>query len=118
MPARATLKPQLHASQTLNGAFVFMADLVRAMQPVPDGMQLDFLRASSYVGATTTGEEAITMGLVAKIPVTGRHIILVEDIVDTGKTLQVRVHPAVWLVLLVLFNDKPQAHQVCARMTA
>lgn len=82
--------------QTLNGAFVFMADLVRAIHPVPDGMQLDFVRASSYVGASTSGEDAVSMGLVAKIPAAGRHIIVVEDIVDTGKTLQARLTTAVW----------------------
>ncbi|CAL5221099.1 g3231 [Coccomyxa viridis] len=73
---------------TLNGAFVFMADLVRAVQPVPEGLNMDFLRASSYTGAATTGQDAVEMGLVSKIPIHGRHILLVEDIIDTGKTLQ------------------------------
>ncbi|KAK9914830.1 hypothetical protein WJX75_001089 [Coccomyxa subellipsoidea] len=73
---------------TLNGAFIFMADLVRAIDPLPDGTQMDFLRASSYIGASTTGEEAISLGLVSKIPISGRHILLIEDIIDTGKTLQ------------------------------
>ncbi|CAL8468800.1 g8341 [Coccomyxa elongata] len=73
---------------TLNGAFVFMADLVRAIDPPPDGMQMDFLRASSYVGASTSSEDAVSLGLVSKISVTGRHILLVEDIIDTGKTLE------------------------------
>lgn len=67
------------------------ADLVRAIDPMPEGMQLDFLRASLYIGASTTGEEAVSLGLVSKIPVTGRHILLVEDIIDSGKTLQVPV---------------------------
>ena len=66
-----------------------MADLVRAIRPLPEGMQLDFLRASSYVGASTTSEEAVSLGLVSKIAVAGRHVLVVEDIVDTGATLQV-----------------------------
>ena len=78
--------------QTLNGAFIYMADLCRAIAPLPDGMELDFLRASSYLGASTTSEEAVSLGLVSKIPVAGRHVLVVEDIVDTGLTLQVRVH--------------------------
>ena len=65
------------------------ADLVRAVQPVPEGLHMDFLRASSYTGAATTGQDAVEMGLVSKIPIQGRHILLVEDIIDTGKTLQV-----------------------------
>ena len=66
-----------------------LADLVRAVQPVPEGLNMDFLRASSYTGAATTGQDAVEMGLVSKIPIHGRHILLVEDIIDTGKTLQV-----------------------------
>lgn len=67
-----------------------MADLCRAMAPLPDGLELDFLRASSYVGASTTSEEAVSLGLVSRIPVAGRHVLVVEDIVDTGLTLQVK----------------------------
>lgn len=65
------------------------ADLVRAIQPVPKGLNMDFLRASSYTGAATTGQEAVVMGLVSKISIKNRHILLVEDIIDTGRTLQV-----------------------------
>jgi hypothetical protein len=64
-------------------------DLVRAIQPMPKGLNMDFLRASSYTGAATTGQDAVVMGLVSKIPIEGSHILLVEDIIDTGKTLQV-----------------------------
>ena len=66
-----------------------LADLVRAIEPMPEGLSMDFLRASSYTGAATTGQDAVVMGLVSKIPIQGRHILLVEDIIDTGKTLQV-----------------------------
>jgi hypoxanthine-guanine phosphoribosyltransferase len=56
---------------------------------MPEGLNMDFLRASSYTRAATTSQDAVVMGLVSKIPIEGRHILLVEDIIDTGKTLQV-----------------------------
>ena len=74
---------------SVRGGLCYLADLVRAIQPVPEGLNMDFLRASSYTGAATTGQDAVVMGLVSKIPIQGRHILLVEDIIDTGKTLQV-----------------------------
>lgn len=53
----------------LTGSMV--TDLVRAIDPLPDGTQMDFLRASSYIGVSTTGEEAVSLGLVSKIPISG-----------------------------------------------
>lgn len=66
------------------------ADLVRSIDPLPAGLTMDFLRASSYTGSTTTGQDAVSLEMASKTSVQGRHILLVEDIVDTGKTLQVR----------------------------
>ncbi|MDQ7784538.1 MAG: hypoxanthine phosphoribosyltransferase [Desulfomonilaceae bacterium] len=67
----------------LKGAFVFLADLVRCLdQPC----QIDFARISSYgSGTVSSGELKITMDI--GIPVAGRDVILVDDIVDTGLTL-------------------------------
>jgi len=71
----------------LTGAFTFTADLARAMTPVPTGMSVDFFSASSYgAGATVSGDVKLQMG--GKIAVEGRHILVVEDIIDTGKTLR------------------------------
>ena len=68
----------------LKGAFVFMADLVRAIDL---DVEVDFMALSSYGQATkSTGVVRILMDL--RQSVEGRHVILVEDIVDTGLTLQ------------------------------
>ncbi len=67
----------------LKGAFVFMADLVRA---VDIDLEVDFMALSSYGRSTeTSGVVRILMDL--NEPVEGRHVVLVEDIVDTGLTL-------------------------------
>ena len=68
----------------LRGAFVFMADLVRA---IPRDVRCDFLGVRSYGAATeTSGVVQITSDL--SLPVAGQHVLLVEDIVDTGLTLR------------------------------
>lgn len=67
----------------LKGAFMFMADLARAIDlPV----EFDFMAVSSYGSATrTSGVVRIIKDLDADL--TGRHVLLVEDIVDSGLTL-------------------------------
>jgi len=68
----------------LRGAFIFMADLVRA---VPRAMTVDFLAVRSYGDATvSSGVVEITRDIAT--PIAGRHVLLVEDIVDTGLTLK------------------------------
>jgi hypoxanthine phosphoribosyltransferase len=67
----------------LKGALVFLADLMRAIDlPVT----LDFVGLSSYVGTQTSGNVEVTSELTR--PIEGKHVILVEDIVDTGLTMQ------------------------------
>jgi hypoxanthine phosphoribosyltransferase len=68
----------------LRGAFVFLADLMRAM-PVP--VSVDFVAASSYGSSVqSSGDVRIIHDL--KTSVAGRDVVLVEDIVDSGYTLQ------------------------------
>jgi hypoxanthine phosphoribosyltransferase len=78
----------------LNGAFIFAADLLRGMTIE---CELTFIKLSSYRGTGTTGKVQTVLGL--DMDLTGRHIIIVEDIVDTGLTLH--------NFLSSLANDKP-----------
>jgi hypoxanthine phosphoribosyltransferase len=72
----------------LRGAFVFLADLIRQLT-IP--VIVDFIGAASYGSRTqTSGQAAITKEL--QVPVSGREILLVEDIEDTGVTLQAIQH--------------------------
>jgi hypoxanthine phosphoribosyltransferase len=73
----------IHLVGVLKGAFVFMADLVRAMTP---RVSLDFIALSSYAKSTkSSGEVRLLKDL--DFGLEGRLVIIVEDIVDTGLTL-------------------------------
>ncbi|CAM4456201.1 hypoxanthine phosphoribosyltransferase [Deinococcus marmoris] len=77
-----------HLICVLNGAFMFHADLVRALD-MPCTM--DFLQASSYGNAKqSSGEVRLVKDL--QFPISDRHVILVEDIVDTGITMNYLLH--------------------------
>jgi hypoxanthine phosphoribosyltransferase len=91
----------------LKGAFVFLADLMRALEmPV----QVEFLRLASYgKGAASTGQVRMLLDLAVSIA--GRHVLIVEDILDTGLTLgmlleQLRVRRPASLRLCVLLNKR------------
>jgi hypoxanthine phosphoribosyltransferase len=68
----------------LRGAFVFLADLIRQLA-IP--VTVDFIGAASY-GAQTETSGRVTITKELQVPVAGREILLVEDIEDTGVTLQ------------------------------
>jgi hypoxanthine phosphoribosyltransferase len=74
---------QLHLVSVLKGGFIFLGDLVRAMdRPV----SIDFMAVSSYAkGTTSSGEVRVLKDLDSGLE--GRNVIIVEDIVDTGLTL-------------------------------
>ena len=85
----------------LKGSFMFMADLARAID-LP--LKMDFIGTSSYQGTKTSGVVRITSDLSR--PIDGEHILLVEDIVDTGLTMQ--------YLLENLATRHPASVKVCA----
>ena len=87
----------------LNGGFMFMADLMRAMH-IP--CEIDFVKIESYRKEMRSGE--LTLLKSADVALKGRHVILVEDIVDTGKSLDylrghVRTHQPASLAMAAMF---------------
>jgi len=67
----------------LNGSFMFMADLLRA---VTIDCEMDFIKVRSYVGTKSTGTIQLIKDISADV--TDRHVILVEDIIDSGHTIR------------------------------
>jgi hypoxanthine phosphoribosyltransferase len=67
----------------LKGALVFMADLVRAM---PVALTMDFIALSSYGGAARSSG-VVKLAADLSMPIEDRHVVIVEDIIDTGRTV-------------------------------
>lgn len=96
----------------LKGAAVFAADLLRSLS-IP--AELEFVRASSY-GAGTSSSGKVKIAHLVEGPLTGRDLLLVEDIVDSGRTISVivrelqRHHPA--SLRLAALLDRPARREV------
>jgi hypoxanthine phosphoribosyltransferase len=86
----------------LKGAFVFMADLVRLLA-IP--VQCDFVKLSSY-GLGTSSAGNVTLQLDLSLSVVGRHVLIVEDIIDTGVSTS-------WLIEH-LARKQPASVRLCA----
>jgi hypoxanthine phosphoribosyltransferase len=78
---------RLYLVGVLRGAFIFLADLVRHLT-VPHSV--DFMSVSSYGKTAVSGEVRIVLDL--REPIVNQHVIIVEDIVDSGKTLSYLYH--------------------------
>src|SRR5882757_1227561 len=85
----------------LNGSFMFAADLFKA---VTIEAEICFIKLASYKGTKSTGNVITSIGLDE--PLNGRHVVIVEDIVDTGKTLHE--------FLPQLFNQQPASLKIAA----
>lgn len=84
----------------LNGAFMFTSDLMKCL----DGeVELSFIKLSSYDGVESTGKVYELIGLNQNVQ--GKHIIVIEDIVDTGLTVE--------RVINMLELQNPLSVEVC-----
>jgi hypoxanthine phosphoribosyltransferase len=85
----------------LKGSFIFLSDLVRAiLRP----HQVDFLVAASYGGGTSSSGQ-VRLLYDPETALAGRHILLVEDIVDSGNTMNELVR--------VLRDRRPRSLEIC-----
>jgi len=85
----------------LKGCFVFMSDLVRKLD-IP--VEVDFIKVSSYgIGTHSSGKIKLEHG--TKTPIEGRHVLVIEDIVDTGLTVR--------FLLDYISRRKPASLKLC-----
>jgi hypoxanthine phosphoribosyltransferase len=85
----------------LNGSFMFASDLFKELTIEAE---ICFIKLASYKGTTSTGNVITSIGLDESLK--GRHVVIVEDIVDTGKTLHE--------FLPQLFNQQPATLKIAA----
>lgn len=109
--AAATASPPVFVA-VATGAFLFVADLVRKVE-LP--LVVDFVRSDSYgSGTESSGAPAVSLDL--KVDVQGRHVVLVEDIVDTGNTLSCLIghlkSKGASSISVCAFLDKPVRRKV------
>lgn len=94
----------------LNGAFFFAAELMKRLDIE---CEITFVKVASYLGTSTTGRVTDLIGLNERLE--GRHVVVVEDIVDTGNTVKHILealkdhHPASVSIATLLF--KPEAYE-------
>jgi hypoxanthine phosphoribosyltransferase len=103
---------ELTVIAVLNGSLIFTADLLRRI-PLP--LQLDCLSVASYHGGTESSG-VVTFDQLSLPEVDGRHVLIVDDILDSGRTLhaicaklQAEAKPESVRICVLLRKDKPRA---------
>ena len=91
----------VHIIVMMNGAFLFAADLVRQLD-FP--LHMYFVKSSSYEGIQSSGQ--VNFQLPEDLEITNKHVLVLEDIVDTGRTFQV--------FLDEIIKDKPKDLKICS----
>jgi len=100
----------------LNGSFMFAADLLKAVS-IP--CEVTFIRVTSYQGTSSTGKVQEVLGLTEEIR--GRHVVILEDIVDTGHTMRMLLdtlsaqHPASLEVATLFLKPECLQHELSIR---
>jgi hypoxanthine phosphoribosyltransferase len=95
-------KEELVLIGVLKGAFVFMSDLARNLS-IP--VKLDFVRLASY-GSQSKSQGKVRLTKSIELPIRDKHILVVEDIVDSGLTLK--------FLLDFLNKENPKSIRICA----
>ncbi len=95
----------------LNGSFIFLSDLIRRIRIE---CEMDFIKTSSYEGIKSTGKIKTNSKIIRNLE--NRHIIIVEDIIDTGRTIQFlskyfeKKNPLKISIITLLF--KPKSYKI------
>jgi len=104
----------LLAVAILKGSFIFAADLIRAMHQVGLSPEMEFISVSSYRTGTQSGELKLLRDI--ETDVTGRDVLLIDDILESGKTLaftrDLLLSRGANAVLLAVLLDKPFRRQI------
>ena len=82
----ARMGPQPLIVPILKGSFVFAADLMRALHDAGAAPDMDFLSLSSY-GAGRTSRGEVTILRDTEVPIEGRDVLIIDDILESGRTL-------------------------------
>lgn len=103
----------------LNGSFMFLSDMIKKVEL---NCELSFVKIASYEGTSSTGEVRQLIGINGSIE--GRHVVIVEDIVDSGKSIEYMVeelkrhNPASIEICTLFFKPRSYSRQIPIKYAA